>query len=600
MKKILILFFCLILHLFPSLAFAQEGWVINNFHSEIQIKKTGEVSVVEKIDVDFGKLSKHGIYRDIPYIYQDKYGNKTYTEIDIKEVTQNYAPAKYEVLRNGYNLQIKIGNPDFTISGQNSYTIEYIARGVLRSVPEYDELYWNATGNYWPVQISSASASVKLPEGGIIKTSCFEGYAGSSSVCKSTTESSSASFVANQVLNENQGMTIVVGYKKDLVPLITIEEPKSFWEKFTERESLTKLFLGLAFIVIVAFGVWLKYGRDYWFGDGIFGSKKDQGEAKPMGAHETTVVEFTPPEKLRPAELGVLMDEKADTLDVVSTIIDLAQRGFLTITEIPKKWVFGETDHVLKKLKKDKTGLLSYENILLNKLFEGRSEIAISDLKSSFSEELTEVKKELYKEVVSKGLFPSDPEKVRKKYTIVAPTLFVWGILMIVIMIYELDNVVANDKQLTNSVNLVNIGIVLVFLGIVLLIVGRYMPRRTAYGRDLYRRIKGYRLFIEKAEKHRQKFFEKKNLINEVLPYAIVFGLTGKFAKAMESMGISPAATGWYSGTHHMNMHALGSSMDSFSKSISTAIASTPSSSGGFSGGGSSGGGFGGGGGGSW
>ena len=32
--------------------------------------------VVEKIDVDFSTLSKHGITREIPYIYEDKYGEK--------------------------------------------------------------------------------------------------------------------------------------------------------------------------------------------------------------------------------------------------------------------------------------------------------------------------------------------------------------------------------------------------------------------------------------------------------------------------------------------------------------------------------------------
>jgi uncharacterized membrane protein len=115
----------------------------------------------------------------------------------------------------------------------------------------------------------------------------------------------------------------------------------------------------------------------------------------------------------------------------------------------------------------------------------------------------------------------------------------------------------------------------------------------------LYRRIKGYRLFIDKAEKHRQKFFERKNLFNEALPFAIVFGLTGKFATAMKEIGVTTAQTGWYSGTHHFNSHNFSSSMNDFSQSLSSAMASTTSSSGGFSGG-SSGGGFGGGGGGSW
>jgi len=136
--------------------------------------------------------------------------------------------------------------------------------------------------------------------------------------------------------------------------------------------------------------------------------------------------------------------------------------------------------------------------------------------------------------------------------------------------------------------------------GLVLLVMSRFMPRRTAYGRELYRRVKGYNLFISTAEKYRQRFFEKKNMFNEVLPYAITFGLTEKFAKQMHDIGLEPSTSGWYVGTNNFNTASFASNINSFSSSMSNAMASTPSSSGGFSGGGSSGGGFGGGGGGSW
>jgi len=61
-----------------------------------------------------------------------------------------------------------------------------------------------------------------------------------------------------------------------------------------------------------------------------------KAEIKPMGAHETIVVEFESPEKLRPAEVGVLIDERADTLDVTATIIDLAGRGFSRLLKLKR------------------------------------------------------------------------------------------------------------------------------------------------------------------------------------------------------------------------------------------------------------------------
>src|SRR5205807_9609670 len=47
----------------------------------------------------------------------------------------------------------------------------------------------------------------------------------------------------------------------------------------------------------------------------------------PLFQYEPVVVEFTPPQNLRPAELGLILDESADTKDVTATIVDLAVRS---------------------------------------------------------------------------------------------------------------------------------------------------------------------------------------------------------------------------------------------------------------------------------
>lgn len=592
MKHLFTLVLSLVIFVFPQLVHADEGWVIDRFDSDITIQKSGEVLVTEKIEVDFNTLSKHGIFRDIPYIYEQD-GTKTYTEIDIEKVLQNNKKAKVsESTTDGY-VRLKIGDPDKTITGKNSYEITYSAKGVLRGFSDYDELYWNVTGNNWPVGINNASATVTLPSGEIIKKTCFEGYTGSNAECMILRESpKEAKFKNLETLSEAQGLTVVVGYEKGMVPILTVERPKSFWEKLIDWPSLTTLGIVVLFGIGTTLHLWNKNGRDYWFGQGVFGRKEDTGSVKPHISHETTVVEFTPPEKLRPAELGVLFDEKADTLDVVSTIIDLATRGFLTITEVPKKWLFGKVDYNLTKKTASNAAaeksLLGYEKMLLDELFAGGYEVKISSLKQTFYDELKKIKEELYKEVVAKGLFPSDPEKIRSKYV-------AGGFIMLFLGIFSVGYTIGFD-----NVFLADLCLGLIVSGAVMLGFSRFMPRRTAYGRDLYRRIKGYRLFIDKAETHRQKFFEKKNLFNEVLPYAIVFGLTGKFAKAMEEIGVKVTNPTWYSGTHHFNSNVFASSMNDFSNSMSSAIASTPSSSGGFSSGGSSGGGFSGGGGGSW
>jgi uncharacterized membrane protein len=586
-KRLLFLALFLLYLVLPQHAYADAGWVIEKFESNIVIQQSGEVLVTEKIDVDFKDLDKHGIFRDIPYIYEAN-GDKSYTEIRIESVLQNGEEAEFTVFEdNGYK-RIRIGDPDRMISGRNSYEMTYAAVGVLRGFEEYDELYWNVTGNNWEVAIENAYATVTLPSNGLLKFDCFEGYEGATSECRIVSETpKSVFFEASKSLDAYQGLTIVAGYNKGLVPLITVERPLTFWERFTQFPSLATLFSILFFGVGTIVYLWLRYGRDYWYGNIM----ADQGKGsfvKPIGAHETVVVEYTSPDSLRPAEIGVLVDERAHTHDVVATIIDLAARGFLTIKELPKKWMFGKMDYVLDKKAKDTKELLTYEKLLLDKLFDEGHTVNVSSLKNSFYTDLKKVKDALYEEVVSKNLFPTSPEKVRQKYLVIA-------ILMIFFSFFLVGLAAASEIVL-----LANICIGFFACGIVLLMFSFFMPRRTATGRDLYRRTRGYFLFIDKAEKHRQKFFEKKNLFNEVLPYAIVFGLTGKFAKAMKEIGLENVQPTWYHGAQGFNMVNFESSMGSFSKSMSSAIASAPSSSGGFSGGGSSGGGFGGGGGGSW
>jgi uncharacterized membrane protein len=214
--------------------------------------------------------------------------------------------------------------------------------------------------------------------------------------------------------------------------------------------------------------------------------------------------------------------------------------------------------------------------------------VSASSLKTTFYKALKEIKSDLYKEVVEKGLFPSNPDKVRIKYLVVA---IVIGSVGLWVGFSGIDR---------GNVFLADLGLGSIVSGVILAFVSRFMPRKTAYGRNVYRRILGYRMFIDKAEKYRQQYFEKQNMLNEVLPYAIVFGLTGKFADAMKDMGLKTTRPSWYTSAHAFNTINFVNSMDSFSSSMSSAIAAAPKSSGFSSGGGFSGGGFGGGGGGSW
>jgi uncharacterized membrane protein len=588
-KRISILFLLLAYFFFSQIATAQESWSINTFDSKINIQPSGQVQITETLNVDFGNLEKHGIYRDMPYAYVREDGSYYYTKIDVQNVTLNNAKVKYEVTRNDANIRVKIGDPDRTISGSQTYEITYLATGILSAFTEHDELYWNVTGNEWEVPIYKTTASVTLPRDSIKRIACYEGPYGSTDPCISSNSLAMANFSSTKTFYPGDGLSIVVGFNKGTVPILTVEKPKSFFEKLFSTSSLAAFALSFIFGTAFVISKWYTKGRDFWLKKLHLNDSRAKHEIKPLGAHETIVVEFDPPEKLRPAQLGTLVDERADTLDVSATIIDFAVRGFLTITEQEKSWTFGKRDYVLKRKNKNTKDLAAYEKLLLEKLFGNNDLVSLSSLKNKFYNDLAKVKQELYKDVVEQKLFPDNPEKIRAKYLII-------GVLLDMISIG-----LAIASANLNQAQMFAFALGLIPAGFLMIVLSRSMPRRTAYGRELLRRVKGYELFLSKAEKYRQQFFERKNLFNEILPYTIVLGLTEKFAKAFSVLGLPEPKPAWYSGTRPFNAMSLADSVSDFSASLSSSIASAPRSQGGFSsGGGFSGGGGGGGGGGSW
>jgi uncharacterized membrane protein len=147
------------------------------------------------------------------------------------------------------------------------------------------------------------------------------------------------------------------------------------------------------------------------------------------------------------------------------------------------------------------------------------------------------------------------------------------------------------------------VGLAVVLVGGVLVATAMNMSQRSAAGRELLLKTLGFRLYMDTAEKYRQQFAEKAEIFTQLLPYAIVFGVVSKWAKAFEGIDTSQANSSWYVGNAPFQAALLSSSLQSMNNSISSAISASPPSSGsssGFGGGGSSGGGGGGGGGGSW
>ena len=555
---------------------ADGGWTILAFDADIEIQADGRLHVVETLDVDFGLLERHGIFRDIPvrYAWPAERRKERVYDLRVASVTDARGKAwKYETQSNGANIEIKIGDADRTVTGRQTYRIDYTVRGALNSFSDHDELYWNVTGADWPSPIVRSSATVRAPAV-FTQTTCFVGAAGSTARCAIERLAQGTRFTTGRPLIPGEQLTVVTALRKGVVPEpapILEDRPREFEEFF----DLTPLWLALAAFVavgglVLVFWRWYSVGRD----------ERDR---------ETIVPEFEPPDRLRPAQIGLLIDERADTLDVTATIVDLAVRGHHTIAEIPKEGLLGSRDWLLTRT--DAPGsLLPYERTIFDGLFSTGAQVRLSALRRHFYVTLAKAQRELYADSVARGWFAVDPSRVRTIYAAAGVGL----VLLAGALTMGLGYLAGGGI----------VGLAGVVPAIAVIAISPRMPRKTRDGAELARRALGFQRYMEVAETDRQRFAEREQIFAEYLPYAIVFRCVDRWAKAFEGIDLKAATSGWYAGTSLNAFSAMNMSRDlsAFSHEIGTAIASTPGGSGssGFGGGGGAGGGGGGGGGGSW
>ena len=565
------------------LAFAAASWLlassaaaserIRSFETDIFLSDEDRFSVVETIEWDFGNRSGHGIFRDIPVAYGRGHAADYHIRVELESVSLDGGSVPVETQSAGDNVRFKIGDPNRKVFGVRRYEIRYTVERGLLFFDGHDELYWNVTGFGWQVPMDRVSATVYLPvtaQAGVTQTACFTGPMGSFEQHCSVREGSNAvTFSSDRAFRAGENLSLVLGLPKG-----AIREPTSaerFWARVRDYLSLW-LLVPIATLL------------------GMHRTWKERGQ-DPAGK-QAIDVRYEPPEGLSPAEMGTLIDERVDMVDITSTILDLAVRGHIKIEELEttKLLFLKERDWALVK-REGRDVLRGHESKLMGHLFALGERTTISSLKNKFHTHLPGLRTAIYEQVSGSGsYFSSSPDKVRNGWTIGG--VVVCGMAFLAFA----------------AGNLIGAGCLGV-AGVIVLVYSRFMPRRTRKGRAAYDHILGFKEFVERVDRDRleREGIRTTDSFERVLPFAVVLGVADEWAEAFGDIYNEPPD--WYAsprysgGGFHPGLFVgdIGTSLDS----IGSTIASTPSSSGsgssGFGGGGGfSGGGFGGGGGGSW
>ena len=166
---------------FDGHAVAAEEERILDFKSHVQVLRDGSVTITEEIKVvAAGDKIKRGIFRDFPTQYQDRYGNTIRVGFNVVSVLRDGISDSYHIEERSNGKRVYIGRKDFFLQpGTYTYTITYKTDHQLGYFKDFDELYWNVTGNGWDFVIEGAEALVELPPGTeVLKTAAYTGYSG--------------------------------------------------------------------------------------------------------------------------------------------------------------------------------------------------------------------------------------------------------------------------------------------------------------------------------------------------------------------------------------------------------------------------------------
>ncbi len=601
---------------------------ILRFDSRIVVLPDSTMTVTETIAVRaLGRDIKRGVYRDFPTEYHDKLGNAYSVRFDVTQVRKDDSPEPWRMEKRANGFRVYIGSSDvFLDPGEYVYTLAYRTDRQLGFFKEYDELYWNVTGNGWAFPILQAEAVVRLPPGAsVVQMSAYTGPQGAQGEAyeKGFDTQGDPVFRTTEPLMPGEGLTIAVAWPKGFVkePTTTDRIVYVLWD----NASLLAGLVGMLLLLGYYFWAWSRVGRD------------------PEGG--TIIPLFEPPKGFSPAAARYVMNMGFDDKAFTAAVLNMAVKGYLAIHKDKKEYTLEKTSGV--------DGLLSPgERKAASILFSGRETLL---LKQTNHEILTDAAKALDESLHDE--FGKICFRTNAKYLIPGGLLTLLTMFAMAIFAGDADSVLLAlfmsawltvwtigcavlSRRAWRGLKSHNYFFLLFsapfFIG-ELFGIGMYaeatsplcaaglvaavcagvlfhylLKAPTLQGRAIMDQIEGFKLFLSVTEKHRLEVMNPPHVTPQVfekyLPYALALDVENewseRFSADMAAAGLDPGdySPVWWRGPHLGAAGVAGFGSDlgtSFTNAIASS-SSAPGSASGSGGGGSSGGGGGGGGGGGW
>jgi uncharacterized membrane protein YgcG len=322
--------------------------VIHDFSSQVQVHPDGHLIVTETIAVTALHFKiKRGIYRDFPTRYETLQGKTMRVSFKVLEVLRDGHPEPYHLRRIKDGRRLYIGQKNRLVKrGRHTYTITYSTDRQIGFFDDYDELYWNVTGNGWDFTIQSARIAISLPpDTQILSSEAYTGRLGAQGqdFWLEPAEFGQISLGTTRPLHPGEGFTIAISWPKGVVaPPDTRQRLVAL---ASDNPGLVLALTGIILLIGYYLWAWSHVGRD--------------------PAKGTVIPRFEPPANLSPAGMRFLTRMKFDHTAFTAAILSLAVKGVLTIEEEKGLYILKKLDPI------PYPPLSSGEKKILEELFGG-------------------------------------------------------------------------------------------------------------------------------------------------------------------------------------------------------------------------------------
>jgi hypothetical protein len=443
-------------------------------------------------------------------------------------------------------------------NGSTEVVMSYTVTGAVVTVDSGTALRWGMLQGL-SASVAEFSATVQIPtQFSYIK--CTAGSPNSTVPCTfaaAGAEGAQVPTFRDGPRGEGEVVAIDIGFPPGG---ITSNEVVDYQWTIARAFSAKPLPLALALGVLALGGVAL-YGLHRRAGADISpeGQIGRVGEFLPTGAGQS---EFRVVDDVRPGHVGTVADERVDPIDVTATLVDLAIRGHLLITELPRDSEFARTDWEIKRLDGTADGLRPFEQQLLDGIAPPGGSVRVSELAGRLEESIGGVQNALYDEMVSNGWYERRPDDMRDRWTQLS--------LAALIISVVLTGVLAAFT----TFGLVGLALIVVSLGMVF--VAQEMPSRTAKGAALLGGLGALRSDLLSHPTNQMPPGEELREISEVLPYAIVLGGVDRWLDAIVATDVDEHPDSydlsWYHGPENWHLSDLPDSMRNFVTTVSGSL----------------------------